>query len=30
MRVAAAWSIDPTTLHLVESGPGPGACGTLG
>jgi hypothetical protein len=30
MRVAAAWSIDPTTLHLVESGPGPGTCGTLG
>ncbi len=29
MRVAAAWSIDPTTLHLVESSPGTGTCGTI-
>ena len=30
MRVATAWSIDPTTLHLVESSPGTGTCGRIG
>jgi hypothetical protein len=28
MQVAAAWSIDPTTLHLVESSTRTGICGT--
>lgn len=29
MQVAAAWSLDPTTLHLVESSPRTGICGTM-
>lgn len=29
MQIAAAWSLDPTTLHLIESTARTGVCGTV-
>jgi len=29
MRIAEAWSVDPTTLHLLESSPHPGLLGRM-